>query len=95
MVWEEFVPVAAPDHPPKLEVASGVAVKTTVVPDKKTIEQVEPQLRPPISEFIVPLPEPDLEMVSVYDCAFEGIAIAIKHKNKIHGFIEFREFKWL
>jgi hypothetical protein len=64
-VWEGFVPATAPDHPLKTEVASGVSVIVTVVPDENTYEQVEPQLIPPTSEVTVPPPVPDFEMESV------------------------------
>jgi len=65
----------------------------TVVPDEKTYEHVEPQLIPPTSEVTVPPPVPDLEMESVNDCAFVPITITAKQKNKIHGFLEYRECK--
>jgi hypothetical protein len=64
MVADVFVPVAAPDHPAKLEVASGVAVMVTVPPDGKRAVHEEPQFKPAGVEVTVPPPDPALDTVN-------------------------------
>jgi hypothetical protein len=51
-------PVQPPDHPVNLELALGVAVRTTAVPLVKLALHVEPQLMPAISLVTVPPPVP-------------------------------------
>jgi hypothetical protein len=52
------VPVQAPDHPVKLELADGAAVNVTGVPKLKEAEQVAPQLIPAGLLVTVPPPFP-------------------------------------
>lgn len=59
------VPLQSPVNPEKLEVASGVAVIVTFVPDKNWKEQVAPQLIPAGLELTIPPPAPDLVIVRV------------------------------
>ena len=54
----EEVPVHASDHPEKIELASGVAVRVTRVPGLKVV--------PTGLMITVPLPVPALEIVRVY-----------------------------
>ena len=51
------VPEHAPDHPVKVEVASGLAVRVTTVPALKLV--------PAGLLFTVPVPVPDLDRLSV------------------------------
>jgi len=51
-------PKQAPDQPPKLEPAAGVAVKTTCVPSAYDAAQVEPQSIPAGLELTLPEPRP-------------------------------------
>jgi hypothetical protein len=48
----------APDHPVKVEVPSGVAVSTTVVPESYVAVQLAPQLIPAGVEATAPPPVP-------------------------------------
>jgi hypothetical protein len=52
------VPLHAPPQPAKLEVASAVAVRVTVVPGAKPVMQVAPQVRPAGLDVTVPVPVP-------------------------------------
>jgi len=52
------VPVQAPLHPVKVELAAGAAVNVTEVPLLKLNEQVPPQLIPAGEEVTVPVPLP-------------------------------------
>ncbi len=52
------VPVQAPDHPAKIEVALGVAVSVTCEPTAKGAEQVAPQSIPAGELVTVPEPVP-------------------------------------
>jgi hypothetical protein len=52
------VPLHAPDHPAKVELAAGVAVKVTVVPLAKVALQVAPQLIPAGLLVTAPVPAP-------------------------------------
>ncbi|TAJ20096.1 MAG: hypothetical protein EPO65_04830 [Dehalococcoidia bacterium] len=59
------VPVQAPDHPVNVEVASGVAVRVTEVPEPNVAEQSAPQVIPAGAEVTVPRPVPCRVTVSV------------------------------
>src|SRR6187402_2172292 len=54
-----------PDHPVNVEVAAGVAVKTTSVSGAKSALQVAPQLIPGGSDVTTPVPSPERLTVSV------------------------------
>ena len=58
------VPVQAPVHPVKVEVASGVAVRVTEVPESKEAEQVEPHEIPAGEDETVPPPVPAFDAES-------------------------------
>jgi hypothetical protein len=60
-----FVPAAAPDHPLKLEVASGTAVNVTVASAGNAAVHVAPHEIPAGAELTVPPPIPDLATVRV------------------------------
>src|SRR6266850_340455 len=67
------VQVPVPEQPPplqpvKVELASGVAVKVTVVALANGAEHVTPQAMPVGELVMVPVPVPDLLTVSVKDC---------------------------
>src|SRR3954454_2434562 len=51
-------PLHAPDHPPKVDPALGVADKVTAVPLGKVAVQVDPQLMPAGVLVMVPAPPP-------------------------------------
>jgi len=61
------VPTHAPDQPPNVEVASGVAVIVIVLPPSYVAEQVDPQLIPAGADVTVPPPVPafDTERTNV------------------------------
>ena len=59
------VPVQAPDHPAKLELAAGVALSVTDVPDAKVPLQLWPQLIPTGLLLTVPVPGPTADTVTV------------------------------
>ena len=68
--WLEFivtvqlpVPEQAPDHPANVEPVFGVAVSVTVVPAPK-LRQPDPHEVPAGEEATVPLPVPDVPVVS-------------------------------
>ena len=58
------VPVHAPLHPANEELAAGVAVRVTVVPFKKLVWQLAPQLIAAGELVTVPEPVPDFDIVS-------------------------------
>ena len=55
-----------PDQPAKVEIASGVAVSITTVPESKDAEQAAPQEIPAGAELTVPPPVPAFATVSVW-----------------------------
>src|SRR4051794_10521742 len=55
----------APNQPAKSELASGVAVSVTTVPNAKACEQVAPQSIPAGLELTEPVPEPSVDTSSV------------------------------
>lgn len=57
------VPLQPPLHPVKVDVASGVAIKVTAVPEANGAVQLAPQLRPAGLEVMTPAPVPDLDTV--------------------------------
>jgi hypothetical protein len=59
------VPEQAPDHPAKLELAAGVALSVTDVPDVKVPLQLWPQLIPAGLLVTVPVPGPTADTVTV------------------------------
>ena len=59
------VPVQAPDQPPKLWLAPGVAVRITLVPEAYASVQSAPQLIPAGELVIVPMPETEVVRVNV------------------------------
>jgi hypothetical protein len=59
------VPVQAPDHPAKLELAAAVAVSVTDVPEGKVPLQLWPQLIPAGVLVTVPVPGPTADTVTV------------------------------
>jgi hypothetical protein len=61
------VPVQAPLQPVKVEPAAGAAVRVTMVPVVKEVEQVAPQEMPAGELVTVPLPAPALDTVSAKD----------------------------
>jgi hypothetical protein len=67
------VPLHVPLQPEKVEPEAGVAVRVTLVPLAKDALQVSPQLIPLGNEVTVPLPLPDLLMVS------ENVEPALSH----------------
>ena len=80
------VPVQAPDQPANVEVASGVAVRVTTVPESKEAEQVEPQSMPAGAEVTAPPPVPTFETesewvtrvkVAVTDFAESTVAVQV------------------
>ena len=54
----EPVPVQAPDQPPNVELASGAAVRVTLVPAAYTSVQSDPQLMPAGADVTIPSPVP-------------------------------------
>ena len=58
VIVHDAVPVHAPDHPPNVEPAAGVAVKVTFEPLLKLALHVVPQLIPAGLLVTVPLPVP-------------------------------------
>lgn len=57
------VPVHGPDQPVNALPVSGIAVRTTVVLDRKDDEQTRPQLMPAGFDMIEPVPLPLFVMV--------------------------------
>ena len=58
------LPVHGPVHPAKSELASGFAVRVTVVPLVKVALHVSPQLKPAGALVTVPVPLPESVTVS-------------------------------
>src|ERR687885_594763 len=65
LTWQGPVPVQSPLQPEKIEPASAVAPRVTVVPSVKSAEQARPQEIPAGSLLTVPEPVPSLVTVSV------------------------------
>jgi hypothetical protein len=64
------VPEHAPDHPAKIELAPGVAVRVTDVPALKIV---------PVGLLVtVPLPEPLVEMLSEYVCTPAWLIVKVR-----------------
>jgi len=55
---QEELPAQAPDHLPNVELAAGVAIRVTTVPELKVV--------PAGLLLTVPVPVPDLLMLNVY-----------------------------
>ena len=76
------VPVQPPpDHPPKVEGATGVAVRATVVPLGKLSMQltaVLAQEKPEVALVTVPVPEPEKPTVSVGSAAPPPLPVLVK-----------------
>ncbi len=71
------VPVQpAPLQPVKVDVASGVAVRVTLVLSRRLSEQVAPHARPPVDEVTVPVPVPARTTVSVC-CVGWKVAVTV------------------
>jgi hypothetical protein len=58
------VPLHPPDHPPKVALDAGAAVRVTTVPAEKPATQVVPQLIPEGLVVMLPPPVPDVVTVS-------------------------------
>jgi hypothetical protein len=76
------VPVQSPpDHPPKVEGATGVAARVTVVPLGKLSMQltaVLAQEKPEVELVTVPVPEPEKSTVSVGSAAPPPLPVLVK-----------------
>ena len=70
-------PVHAPDHPAKVDPASGVAVNVTEEPDLNVSLQSVPQAIPAGELVTVPEPVPDLATVSGKDSKMTAVALAV------------------
>ena len=62
------LPAHAPDHPVKLELPTGLALKETTLPGARFCEQVAVQLMVDGRKVTVPAPVPIMFRVRVYDC---------------------------
>ena len=63
---QDPAPVHAPDHPVKVELVFGAAVRVTDVPELQASVQSVPQLMPEGEDVTVPVPVPALLTVRVY-----------------------------
>jgi len=63
---QEPVPEQTPDQPVKVEPIAGFAVRTTLVSEAYTAEQVDPHRMPAGTESMVPIPVPTLLTLREY-----------------------------
>jgi hypothetical protein len=79
--WQSPLPEQSPDHPVKIEEASGVAVRLTVVPASKLAWQLSPQLIPAGLEVTAPEPVPFLDAVREYRASVYHCAVGASHQS--------------